>query len=167
MTRRADRALPSVRNPSSLRWAISLPFFGAIIAGATLAIFNYQKQSSSVVESTLYALRTHPEAREHLGGEIQFASSMPWISGTIDQLHGRIDVSYGVKGRNGRGVMRFRSERRKRMGYVSFYFSIFFFFSSLHRLVLRDLGKRAGAGAGVGGFGGWRIEKAGELVAAE
>ncbi|KAL1633715.1 cytochrome oxidase assembly protein 1 [Diplodia intermedia] len=89
--RRADRALPSVRNPSALRWAVSLPLFGAIIAGATAAIFNYQKQSSSVVEATLYALRTHPEAREYLGGEIQFASSVPWISGTIDQLHGRID----------------------------------------------------------------------------
>ncbi|EKG21310.1 Cytochrome oxidase assembly-1 [Macrophomina phaseolina MS6] len=116
MQRRADRALPTV-NTSSLRWKLSLPFFGLIIAGATAAIFNYQKQSSSVVESTMYALRTHPAAREALGGEIQFASKIPWIRGTIDQLHGRIDISVGVKGKQGKGTMRFRSERRKRMGY--------------------------------------------------
>ncbi|KAK0647588.1 Cytochrome c oxidase assembly factor 1 [Lasiodiplodia hormozganensis] len=116
MTRRADRELPSV-STNSWRWTLTLPLFGVILAGSTAAIFNYQKQSSSVVESTMYALRTHPAAREALGGEIYFASRMPWISGTIDQLHGRIDISYGVKGRSGKGVMRFRSERLKRMGY--------------------------------------------------
>lgn len=125
MQRRADRALPTV-NSSSLRWKLSIPLFGLIIAGATAAIFNYQKQSSPVVESTMYALRTHPSAREALGGEIYFASKIPWIQGSIDQLHGRIDISYGVKGKAGKGTMRFRSERRKRMGYVSGPFFLFY-----------------------------------------
>ncbi|OJD31032.1 cytochrome oxidase complex assembly protein [Diplodia corticola] len=119
MTRRADRALPSVSSThsSTRRWLLTLPAFGLVLAGATAAIFNYQKQSSSVVEATLYALRTHPDARAALGGEIRFASAVPWIAGTIDQLHGRIDVRYGVRGREGKGVMRFRSERRGRMGF--------------------------------------------------
>ncbi|GME28067.1 Cytochrome oxidase assembly-1 [Neofusicoccum parvum] len=116
MQRRADRALPAV-DTSSRRWYLTIPLFGAIIAGATAAIFNYQKQSSSVVESTMYALRTHPAARAALGPEIHFASGAPWIAGTIDQLHGRIDIHFSVKGREGKGVMRFRSERRQRMGY--------------------------------------------------
>jgi hypothetical protein len=54
-----------------------------------------------------------------LGEEIYFASKMPWIWGTIDQLHGQIDVRFGVKGTKGKGEMRFKSERRSRMGYES------------------------------------------------
>ena len=45
-----------------------------------LGIFNYQKSSSSVVNSTLYALRTSTKAREVLGDEIYFAQKIPWIS---------------------------------------------------------------------------------------
>ncbi|KAF2085844.1 DUF1783-domain-containing protein [Saccharata proteae CBS 121410] len=115
MTRRSDRALPDIQ--SSGRWLRTIPIFALITGGATLAIFNYQKQSSSVVESTMYALRTHPQARELLGDQIYFASSMPWIWGEINQLHGRIDISFGVKGTRGKGTMRFRSDRKSRMGF--------------------------------------------------
>ena len=89
------------------------------MTASTLGIFNYQKQSSSVVSSTLYALRTNRDARQVLGDEIYFASKIPWISGEINQLHGRIDVSFWVKGTKGRGEMKFKSERARRMGYVS------------------------------------------------
>lgn len=115
LSRRPDRALPSLTPPR--RWLRSLPLFFALIAGSTAAIFNYQKQSSSVTTSTLYALRTNPEARAILGDEIYFASQIPWISGELNQLHGRIDISFGVKGTRGRGRMRFRSERRGRRGF--------------------------------------------------
>ena len=82
-------------------------------------IFNYQKSSSSVVSSTLYALRTSKQAREILGDEIYFAHKIPWISGTMDQLHGRIDISYWVKGTKSKGKMRFKSIRPDRTSYVS------------------------------------------------
>jgi cytochrome c oxidase assembly factor 1 len=124
LSRRPDRALPSLTPPR--RWLRSLPLFFALIAGSTAAIFNYQKQSSSVTTSTLYALRTNPEARAILGDEIYFASQIPWISGELNQLHGRIDISFGVKGTRGRGRMRFRSERRGRRGFVSCHFSFSF-----------------------------------------
>lgn len=117
MERRSDRALPSIQ--SSWRWLRTLPIFALIMTASTLAIFNYQKQSSSVVSSTLYALRTNQDARRVLGDEIYFASKVPWISGEINQLHGRIDISFWVKGTKGKGLMRFRSERKSRMGYVS------------------------------------------------
>lgn len=84
-----------------------------------LGIFNYQKSSSSVVHSTLYALRTSPRAREVLGDEIYFAQQIPWISGEMNQLHGRIDISFWVKGTKAQGKMRFRSIRPDRMSYVS------------------------------------------------
>ncbi|MCJ1299375.1 hypothetical protein MMC08_002167 [Hypocenomyce scalaris] len=118
MTRRPDRALPPLIS-SSRRWLRTLPIFLTILAASTLGIFNYQKASSSIVNATLYALRTSPKAREVLGDEIYFASKMPWIWGEMNQLHGRIDIHFGVKGTRGRGTMRFKSMRRTRMGYVS------------------------------------------------
>ena len=72
-----------------------------------------------MVTSSLYALRVNPRAREVLGEEIYFAAKVPWIWGTIDQMHGRIDIRFGVKGTRGKGEMRFKSERKTKMGYVS------------------------------------------------
>ena len=118
MERRADRALPELSSPAA-RWLKTLPIFLAIIGASTLAIFNYQKSSSSVVNSTLYALRTNPQARQLLGEEIYFRDRFPWIWGEMNQLHGRIDIGFGVKGKAGKGFMRFKSSRRTRMGYVS------------------------------------------------
>lgn len=120
MSRRPDRALPSIQSSARL-WLRTLPIFLAILTVSTLAIFNYQKASSSIVNSTLYALRTSEAGRRELGDEIYFRDKFPWIWGEMNQLHGRVDVTFGVKGTKGRGVMRFRSVRKSRMGYVSLY----------------------------------------------
>jgi cytochrome c oxidase assembly factor 1 len=88
------------------------------VTGSALAIFNYQKSSSSVVASTLYSLRVHPTAREILGDEIQFKHHFPIIWGEMNQLHGHIDIQYAVKGTKGDGMMRFKSTRKSRMGLV-------------------------------------------------
>ena len=118
MTRRPDRELPEI--PSSYsRWLKTLPIFLAILGASTLAIFNYQKASSSIVNATLYALRTSPRAREVLGDEIYFRDKFPWIWGEMNQLHGRIDIKFGVKGNKAKGRMRFKSVRQTRMGHVS------------------------------------------------
>lgn len=119
MERRADRALPALPTLRSRnRWLRTVPLFALIMAASTAAIFNYQKQSSSVVSSTLYALRTNARARDVLGEEIYFASAVPWIRGEINQLHGRIDVAFWVKGSRAKARMRFRSKREGRMGVV-------------------------------------------------
>jgi cytochrome c oxidase assembly factor 1 len=99
-----------------MRWVRTVPIFLAVLISCTLAIFNYQKSSSSVVASTLYALRTSPKAREYLGDEIYFAHKMPWIWGEMNQLHGRIDIQFEVKGKKAVGTMRFKSERDGRRG---------------------------------------------------
>ena len=116
MERRSDRELPPVNTIP--RWLRTLPVFVVVVGAAALAIFNYQKSSSSVVSSTLYALRMSPKAREILGDEIYFSQKIPWISGQMDQLHGRIDISFWVKGTKGQGKMRFRSTRPDRMSFV-------------------------------------------------
>ncbi|OJD16451.1 hypothetical protein AJ78_03392 [Emergomyces pasteurianus Ep9510] len=115
LNRRADRELPSIK--SSRRWLRSLPIFFAVVGASMLGMFNYQKSSSSVVNSTLYALRTSSKGRELLGDEIYFAQKIPWISGEMNQLHGRIDISFWVKGTKGKAKMRFRSIRNGRNGY--------------------------------------------------
>ena len=117
LERRSDRALPPIPQPWKV-WARSMPIFIALITVASLCIFNYQKQSSSVVTSTLYALRTSHMGREELGDEIYFRDRFPWIWGEMNQLHGRIDIQYRVKGTKASGIMRFRSVRRKRLGFV-------------------------------------------------
>ncbi|KAF8464111.1 cytochrome oxidase complex assembly protein 1-domain-containing protein [Kalaharituber pfeilii] len=115
LERRADRALPDIRT-SRRTFLLSLPIFLLTIIASALAIFNYQKTSSSVVTSTLYALRTNSLARSYLGDEIQFASKFPWIWGKLDQFHGNIDIRYKVAGTKGKGEMRFKSTRKSRMG---------------------------------------------------
>lgn len=117
MSRRADRQLPDIV-PSSRRWIRTLPIFAALMALSTFAIFNYQKSSSSVVTSTLYSLRTNKQAREILGDEVYFASRVPIIWGELNQLHGRIDIQFRVKGSRQAALMRFTSVRKLRMGQV-------------------------------------------------
>ncbi|KAL4813040.1 cytochrome oxidase complex assembly protein 1-domain-containing protein [Aspergillus spinulosporus] len=114
--RRADRELPNISSEGR-RWFRTLPIFAVVVGAAMLGIFNYQKSSSSVVSSTLYALRTSPRAREILGDEIYFAQKIPWISGEMNQLHGRIDISFWVKGTKSQGKMRFKSIRPDRMSF--------------------------------------------------
>ncbi|KAF2759608.1 DUF1783-domain-containing protein [Pseudovirgaria hyperparasitica] len=115
LTRRPDRELPNI--PSRWRHLRTVPIFLLVLGASAAGIFNYQKSSSSVVSSTLYALRMSDEARNILGDEIYFANKVPWIWGTINQVQGRIDISYRVKGTRRSGMMRFVSARRERMGF--------------------------------------------------
>ncbi len=93
------------------RWGRTLPLFAVLVAASSFAIFNYQKSSSPVIASTLYALRTHPKARAVLGDEIYFKHQIPWISGEMNQMQGRIDIHFPVRGSRATAVMRFTSRR--------------------------------------------------------
>ncbi|KAJ4306876.1 cytochrome oxidase assembly protein 1 [Collariella sp. IMI 366227] len=108
MERRPDRELPNIEKS---RWSRTLPLFAASLIIASVAIFNYQKLSSPVVGATLYALRTSEKARAYLGDEIYFAQQIPWISGEMNQLQGRINITFRVKGTRCGGVMHFASYR--------------------------------------------------------
>lgn len=110
MERRADRELPSIESVT-FRWRHTLPYFIVLMGISSIAIFNYQKYSSPVVASVMYAARTNTKAREYLGDEIYFRHRIPWISGEMNQLHGRINISFRVKGSRNEGVMRFASVR--------------------------------------------------------
>ncbi|KAJ9660304.1 cytochrome oxidase assembly protein 1 [Neophaeococcomyces mojaviensis] len=120
LNRLPNRALPPVYtglSPTARLWLKTLPLFILLITLSSLSIFNYQKSSSSTVNSILYALRTSPTVREILGDEIYFRSRIPWISGELNQLHGSIDISFWVKGTKRTGKVRFVSVRKRRDGY--------------------------------------------------
>ncbi|XWX00813.1 hypothetical protein V2A60_008834 [Cordyceps javanica] len=110
MARRADRELPDI-SQVGFRWGRTLPLFAVLVAASSFAIFNYQKSSSPVIASTLYALRTSPKARAALGDEIYFKHQIPWIGGEMNQMQGRIDIHFSVRGSKGTAVMRFTSSR--------------------------------------------------------
>ncbi|RDA93783.1 hypothetical protein CP533_0233 [Ophiocordyceps camponoti-saundersi (nom. inval.)] len=111
MTRRSDRKLPELAQIRTRTWRRTLPLFALTMAISSVAIFNYQKTSSPVVSAVLYALRTSPRARDLLGDDIYFRRAIPWISGELNQLHGRVDISFAVKGHRSHGVVRFVARR--------------------------------------------------------
>ncbi|KAH6639402.1 cytochrome oxidase complex assembly protein 1-domain-containing protein [Boeremia exigua] len=119
LERKPNRALPPIPPLISPQVIKTFPIFVIAMTVSVLVFFNYQKQESSVVTSTLYALRTNPLVREELGDEIYFASKYPWISGEINQVHGRIDISFNVKGTRRQGNVRLRCKRRGRGGLYS------------------------------------------------
>lgn len=98
------------------RWGRTLPIFVALVTACAVAIFNYQKMSSPVIASTLYALRVNSRARALLGDEIYFRQQIPWIHGEMNQLRGRIDIWFDVKGSKGTATMRFASNRKTPRG---------------------------------------------------
>ncbi|RDA87232.1 hypothetical protein CP532_2535 [Ophiocordyceps camponoti-leonardi (nom. inval.)] len=113
MTRRADRKLPELSQIRTRTWRRTLPLFALTMALSSVAIFNYQKTSSPVVSAVLYALRTSPRARDLLGDDIYFRRAIPWISGELNQLHGRVDISFAVKGDRSHGTVRFVARRER------------------------------------------------------
>ncbi|KAK5053710.1 hypothetical protein LTR84_001671 [Exophiala bonariae] len=115
LSRRADRALPRIDKGNI--WLKTLPIFLILVTASSLAIFNYQKSSSSTINSILYALRTNEAAREILGDEIYFASKMPWIRGEMNQMHGIIDIRFWVKGTRAQAETKFTSLRRRKTGF--------------------------------------------------
>ncbi|KAK4940042.1 cytochrome oxidase assembly protein 1 [Elasticomyces elasticus] len=110
LSRRPDRELPNIERTSI--WFKTLPIFFVLVGLSSLAIFNYQKSTSSTVNSILYALRTNEHARALLGDEIYFASKIPWIRGELSPLQGVIDITFWVKGTKATAQTKFVSLRK-------------------------------------------------------
>ncbi|EDK36037.2 hypothetical protein PGUG_00135 [Meyerozyma guilliermondii ATCC 6260] len=89
-------------------------YFWTYGIGVTLAcviIFNYEKTRSPIVNSTLYLLRMSDEVTSRLGDNIDFKSSWPWISGTLNTVSGDIDIEFAVKGSIRDGMLKLRASR--------------------------------------------------------
>ncbi|KAG0173485.1 hypothetical protein DFQ28_007116 [Apophysomyces sp. BC1034] len=113
-TRVVERELPAP-TPISRRWRLAGGVaVGAVVWGGVLASsMNYQRTSSSVVNGTLFTVRYDPRVIELLGDKVDYADQWPWISGTVNHLKGRVDVSFDVSGSTGeRGRVHFCSVRQ-------------------------------------------------------
>lgn len=73
--------------------------FICVVTVAFLMIVNYEKMSSPMIGSTMHFMRRSPEVKQLLESkDIDFDSIFPWIKGTLNQVQGKIDVSFNVKG---------------------------------------------------------------------
>ncbi|KAG4305349.1 hypothetical protein PORY_001519 [Pneumocystis oryctolagi] len=77
--------------------------------------FNHQRFISPVVSYLIYQLKCSPIAQSYLGENIDFTCKWPWISGEINYLKGRIDLSFRVGGSQyieDRATVKFKSVRK-------------------------------------------------------
>ncbi len=88
--------------------------FSTALTIVLLGTFNYEKQTSPIISSTMYTLRRSNNAREALGNNIKFASIFPWIRGPINHVKGHVDITFKVKGDSGSGVIRLVAGRENR-----------------------------------------------------
>ncbi|KAK6459387.1 Coa1 protein [Scheffersomyces xylosifermentans] len=122
-----DVKAPKIRPPVSIDRELPDPFvrekqnkryFVVYAIGVTVAcaiIFNYEKTMSPITTSTLYFLRRSDIAKENLGDGIDFKSSWPWISGTLNTVKGDIDISFNIKGDKGDGVLKLKATRESKL----------------------------------------------------
>ncbi|KAH3898969.1 Coa1p SCDLUD_005316 [Saccharomycodes ludwigii] len=79
---------------------------------ALLCLFNYEKTQSPIVTNTLYQLRRSQRIRELLGNNIDFEGLFPWVFGELNQVAGKINITFYVKGTKGvRGTVRLVADK--------------------------------------------------------
>lgn len=113
VVRVVDRPLPDVLKPGR-RNRLYFMLFSGTMAAALFALIKYEDASSPIVTSTYLALRQSPLARESLGENIRYKTSLPWITGSPGIAGNTVDFSYPIVGDNGTGRAHFRAEKRDR-----------------------------------------------------
>lgn len=91
---------------------------GVIVSCAM--IFNYEKTTSPIITSTMYFLRRSEIAKRELGDGINYLSSWPWISGELNQVKGRIDIEFNIKGSIKDGKIKLKATRESKLDPFNF-----------------------------------------------
>ncbi|KAI5955080.1 hypothetical protein KGF54_001641 [Candida jiufengensis] len=89
--------------------------YAIAITLSCIFIFNYEKSSSPIVNSTLYFLRRSTIGTDALGSNIEFASNWPWIWGKLNTVQGIIDIKFKVKGSDQKGWVILNATRESKM----------------------------------------------------
>lgn len=97
---RVERELPDPF-ANRLKNRATFAAFSIGVAAALAIIFNYEKTESPIVSNTFYHLRRSPSARKILGENIGFDGMMPWIHGELNQVAGKVDIRFNIRGSNG------------------------------------------------------------------
>lgn len=93
---------------------VKLQFAGfmTLVTIGFFAIVNYEKLSSPIIGSTLHFLRRSEKVQGLLGKNIDFTSIFPWISGEMNQVKGKINISFKIAGDNGKiGIVKLVADR--------------------------------------------------------
>ncbi|WWC97032.1 hypothetical protein V866_003909 [Kwoniella sp. B9012] len=117
--RPGDRDLPKIRN--KLPFVIALGLLGLGWGAFLLHATNAERLASSVLRQVTFQLRNSKEVISVLGENVRlvenwWALGQPWISGTINLMQGRVDLSFRVKGDKGAGTVYFTSIRPQEQG---------------------------------------------------
>ncbi|KAI8393687.1 cytochrome oxidase complex assembly protein 1-domain-containing protein [Radiomyces spectabilis] len=113
-TKVVERELPQMSSKSRVPYYIG----GAIVGTAVWVVglssaLNYQRLSSSVVSGTLFTVRYDPLVVALLGDNIDYADKWPWITGSVNHLQGKVNISFDVVGSKGeRARVKFSSVRQ-------------------------------------------------------
>ncbi|AEY97983.1 FAFR299Wp [Eremothecium gossypii FDAG1] len=111
---RIDRELP---DPYKDRFKQRATFavFATATTAALLLIFNYEKVQSPVVTNTMYQMRRLGVVRELLGDNLEFGGLLGWVHGELNQVAGRVNVRFTLKGSKGvPGEVRLVADRENR-----------------------------------------------------
>ncbi|KAK9728993.1 cytochrome oxidase assembly protein 1 [Basidiobolus ranarum] len=106
-----ERELPEPVSKTSRNVTFGVLGLSLWVVGTALA-FNHHRLHTSVVDSTLFTLRHDPDVQEILGNNIKFRDNWAWISGDVNHLKGRVNVSFWIKGDKDTGRAHFASRRR-------------------------------------------------------
>ncbi|KIR32620.1 hypothetical protein I352_05047 [Cryptococcus deuterogattii MMRL2647] len=117
--RPGGRELPKVRGTAP--FVIALGLLGLGWGLFLLHATNSERLSSSVLRQATFQLRNSKEVIALLGENVRlvdewWALGSPWISGTINLMQGRVDLSFRIKGSKGAGTVYFTSIRPQEQG---------------------------------------------------
>ncbi|PWN50466.1 DUF1783-domain-containing protein [Violaceomyces palustris] len=90
----------------------------AIGSWSTFASFatNKERLSSSVFRSVLIQLKDSEEVKRTLGDPVMLVPSTfgdPWVSGSVNMMQGKVDISFKIQGPKDTGTAYFTSIRRE------------------------------------------------------
>lgn len=107
---RVDRELPDP-NKGKTKQKVQFVGFSVMIAAALTLIFNYEKTESPVISNTLYHLRRSPATAQLLGENIEFEGLIPWVHGELNQVAGKVNIRFNIKGEKNSGVVKLVADR--------------------------------------------------------
>ncbi|ODN76735.1 hypothetical protein L202_05354 [Cryptococcus amylolentus CBS 6039] len=117
--RPGGRDLPKAK--SVVPFVVALGLLGLGWGLFILHATNTERLSSSVLRQVTFQMRNSPDVMSVLGDNVKlveewWALGSPWISGTINLMQGRVDLSARLKGERQAGTVYFTSIRPQSQG---------------------------------------------------
>ncbi|CEP60776.1 Coa1p LALA0_S01e18712g [Lachancea lanzarotensis] len=111
---RIERELPDPTK-DRVKNRVQLGLFAVAIGVSLACIFNYEKTQSPIVSNSLYHMRRSQAIRDLLGDSIDFDGLVPWVFGDLNQVAGKVNISFYIKGsKNVQGVVKLVADRENK-----------------------------------------------------